>query len=149
MTLCLSKMEFPWQTLTSEITSTEWLQKIGPELNGMKSVKNQRPKLREIYFIHVKFQIKYHACSALSFATNDNTLQWSLLTQPMCICSQKKGTVVSTNSTKDVTESAEKIWKMHLQTSTCHDVLLQHRNDAGMTLKCTVWQPLFLTNSKI
>ena len=67
-----------------------------------------------------------------------------------CICSQKKGTVVSTNSMKDVKESAEKIWKMHLQTSTCQDMLLlQHRNDAGMTLKCTVWQPIFLTHSKI
>jgi hypothetical protein len=39
---------------------------------------------------------------------------------------------------KDVKESLEKVGKMHLQMSTCQDVLLQHNNDAGMTLKCTV-----------
>jgi hypothetical protein len=39
---------------------------------------------------------------------------------------------------KDVKESPEKVGKMHLQTSTCQDVLLQHSNEAGMTLKCTV-----------
>lgn len=48
-----------------------------------KVLKNQMPKQCEIYFIHVKSQIKYQACPALLFATKHNTLQQSLPTQPV------------------------------------------------------------------
>jgi hypothetical protein len=50
MTLCLSKIKFPSHTLTADSTSTERLQKIGPELKGMKSVEISRG-LNNVRFI--------------------------------------------------------------------------------------------------